>query len=97
MERTGYLVAEIRCEKRDDCLHIFSPELPGFHLSVKTLDHYSEADLCAAIEWYFKATKNMNIRADRSVSALQLLGAKAASEDVRDVRRVVMTPEFAVA
>lgn len=97
MERAGFLVAEIRCEVRDDCVHVFSPELPGFHLAVKTHDRYDEADLCEAIEWYFRNTKGMNIRASNAASPLQLLGGRAAHPERSEVRRVVMTPEFAVA
>jgi hypothetical protein len=92
MDSAGYLVAEIRLEKRDDCLHVFSEELPGFHLAVKTTDRYDETDLCRAVEWYFKTIRKMNIHAERAASPLELLGKR-----LEDVRRVVMTPEFAVA
>ena len=96
MSRTGYMVAEIRCAEREGHVHVFSPELPGFHLAVRAEDHYDESDLCAAIEWYFMATRKMRIRAERAASPLQVMGKQRSSEPC-DTRHVVMTPEFAVA
>lgn len=97
MERAGYLVAEIRCEMREDCAHLFSSELPGFHLAVRKTDQFDESEMLAAIQWYFKAMKGLNVRVERAVSPLQFFGGGQAATADRDVRRVVMTPEFAVA
>lgn len=98
MTRTGYLVAEIQCTMKEGCVHLFSKDLPGFNLALKVEDKFNEAGLTGAIEWYFKAVKNISVRVEAAASPLELLGGKVTKKPAAEkVRRVVMTPEFAFA
>lgn len=92
MERADYLVAEIRCELKDESYHVFSNDIPGFHLCAESVEAI-KSDLYDALVWFFKYTRGLDINVAPAASPLSVMGGTANDEP----KRVVMTRAFAVA